>query len=152
MQAMWKHRRAVVQRGSSGRFGRLGLPLLALFQVVLPVSAPVIDIMALYGVFFYDRTQSAIAWFGMLALQFVTALIAFRLDRESLRPIWVLPLQQFVYRQLMYLVVIRSVLTALAGARVRWQKLRRTGEVSVLLPSPGAREAAARDDRVAAGS
>jgi cellulose synthase/poly-beta-1,6-N-acetylglucosamine synthase-like glycosyltransferase len=135
MQAMWKHRRAFVERGPSGRFGRLGLPFLALFQVVMPMAAPLIDVMALYGVFFYDQVQSAAAWLGMLALQFLTAFIAFRLDRESLRPIWVLPLQQFVYRQLMYLVVIRSALTALAGARLRWQKLRRTGDVAVPAPA-----------------
>jgi cellulose synthase/poly-beta-1,6-N-acetylglucosamine synthase-like glycosyltransferase len=36
MQAMWKHRRALVERGPSGRFGRLGLPLVALFGVALP--------------------------------------------------------------------------------------------------------------------
>jgi hypothetical protein len=30
---------------------------------------------------------------------------AFRLDKESLGPLWRLPLQQFVYRQLMYLVL-----------------------------------------------
>jgi len=43
------------------------------------------------------------------------------LDRESIVPLWSLPLQQFVYRQLMYLVVIQSVFTALAlaGSRLR---------------------------------
>jgi hypothetical protein len=136
MQAMWKHRHSVLERGPSGRFGRLGLPFLALFQVALPVLAPLIDVLALYGLFFYDRTLSAAAWLGMLALQLLTAVVAFRLDRERLRPLLVLPLQQFVYRQLMYLVVIRSVLTALAGVRLRWQKLRRTGDVSVSHPPP----------------
>jgi cellulose synthase/poly-beta-1,6-N-acetylglucosamine synthase-like glycosyltransferase/peptidoglycan/xylan/chitin deacetylase (PgdA/CDA1 family) len=143
MQAMWKHRRAVIERGPSGRFGRLGLPMLALFQVALPTLAPLIDVLALYGVFFLDRALTAAAWFGMLALQLVTAVVAFRLDRESLRPVWLLPLQQFVYRQLMYLVVIRSVFTALAGVRLRWQKLRRTGEVSVAARRPPPRPRAA---------
>lgn len=63
----------------------------------------------------------------MLALQMVTAAAAFRLDRESHRPLWVLPLQQFAYRQLMYLVLLQSVVTALTGARLRWQKMHRTG-------------------------
>ena len=36
MQAMWKHRRAVIERGPSGRFGRFGLPLIALFSIILP--------------------------------------------------------------------------------------------------------------------
>ena len=42
-----------------------------------------------------------------------------------------MPLQQFVYRQLMYLVVIESVISALAGTRIRWQQIERTGEVEV---------------------
>jgi cellulose synthase/poly-beta-1,6-N-acetylglucosamine synthase-like glycosyltransferase len=136
MQAMWKHRAAFVERGPSGRFGRLGLPFLALFQVVLPLLAPLIDVLAVYGLFFYDATQTAAAWLGMLLLQLLTAVVAFRLDRESLRPLWVLPLQQLVYRQLMYLVIIRSAMTAIAGLRLRWQKLRRTGVVAAAAAPP----------------
>jgi peptidoglycan-N-acetylglucosamine deacetylase len=136
MQAMWKHRAAFLERGPSGRFGRLGLPFLALFQVLLPLLAPLIDVLAVYGLFFYDATQTAAAWLGMLVLQLLTAVVAFRLDRESLRPLWVLPLQQLVYRQLMYLVIIRSAMTAIAGLRLRWQKLRRTGEVAATAAPP----------------
>ena len=56
---------------------------------------------------------------------------AFRLDREPLRPLWALPLQQFVYRQLMYLVIIESSVSALQGVRSAWRHLPRTGEVVV---------------------
>ena len=68
-------------------------------------------------------------WLGFLALQLLAAGYAFRLDGERLGPLWSLPLQQFVYRQLMYLVVIQSVASALYGLRLRWQAMRRTGEM-----------------------
>ena len=42
-----------------------------------------------------------------------------------------MPLQQFVYRQLMYLVVIQSVISALRGVRLRWQHVERSGEVEM---------------------
>ncbi len=42
-----------------------------------------------------------------------------------------MPLQQFVYRQLMYIVVIESVISAVRGTRLRWQHLERTGDVEV---------------------
>ncbi|MDT4990023.1 MAG: hypothetical protein QOI74_4117, partial [Micromonosporaceae bacterium] len=90
MQAMWKHRRALVERGGSGRFGRRGLLSLALFSVALPVFAPLFDIMTGYGLFFFNRNVTAAAWLGMLALQAFTALVAFRMDRESPRPLWAL--------------------------------------------------------------
>jgi cellulose synthase/poly-beta-1,6-N-acetylglucosamine synthase-like glycosyltransferase/peptidoglycan/xylan/chitin deacetylase (PgdA/CDA1 family) len=127
MQAMWKHRKALTDSGDSGRFGRVGLPFLTLFGVALPLLAPVVDIMLVYGLVFWELRDTLIAWLGMLALQVVTAAVAFRFDRESMRPLWRLPLQQFAYRQLMYLVLIQSATTALTGGRLRWQKLHRSG-------------------------
>ncbi len=59
------------------------------------------------------------------------AAYAFWLDREPPWPLWSLPLQQFVYRQMMYLVVIQSVFTAVYGIRLPWEKLRRTGDVQL---------------------
>nr|WP_306661476.1 bifunctional polysaccharide deacetylase/glycosyltransferase family 2 protein [Mangrovihabitans endophyticus] len=127
MQAMWKHRKALTDTGDSGRFGRRGLPFLALFGVALPMLAPVVDIMLVYGLVFWELNETLLAWCGMLALQLFTAAVAFRLDRESMRPLWRLPLQQFAYRQLMYLVLIQSATTALTGGRLRWHKLNRAG-------------------------
>ena len=46
MQAMWKHRGAVLEGGASGKLGRRGLPYLLAFQVLLPLLAPIIDIAA----------------------------------------------------------------------------------------------------------
>ena len=127
MQAMWKHRRALFDKGPSGRFGRIGLPFLALFGVALPMLAPVVDIMLLYGLVFWELEETVVAWLGMLALQLFTAAVAFRFDKESLKPLWRLPLQQFAYRQLMYLVLMQSATTAMTGGRLRWHKLHRAG-------------------------
>ena len=131
LQAMWKHRRAVIQRGASGRYGRRGLLLMALFQVLLPLTAPVMDLFLLYGILFRDLHTTLALWGGMVAVQLLSALYAFHLDGERIRVLWSLPLQQLVYRQLMYLVVITSVLAALYGFRLPWVKLRRTGDVQV---------------------
>ncbi len=60
-------------------------------------------------------------------MQTVVAAYAFLLVRESPGPLWTLPLQQVVYRQLMYLVVIQSVFTAFAGQRLRWHRMERYG-------------------------
>ncbi|MGH3325352.1 MAG: bifunctional polysaccharide deacetylase/glycosyltransferase family 2 protein [Streptomyces sp.] len=133
LQSMWKHRHAVVELGSAGRFGRRGLAYLALFQVVLPLTAPVVDVFALYGVCFGDSAQAVGVWLGFLAVQLVTAGYALRLDHEKLRALWALPLQLFVYRQLLYLVVIQSVVTALLGTRLKWHRMRRSGTANQYL-------------------
>ncbi|MBX6748621.1 MAG: glycosyltransferase family 2 protein [Micromonosporaceae bacterium] len=127
MQAMWIHRGAIRDSGPSGRFGRLGLPFLAAFGIVFPLLAPIVDIMTIYGLAVTGSLTAGLGWLAMLGLQLITAVVAFRLDREPLRPLWSLPLQQFVYRQLLYIVLVRSVAAALAGVALRWHKLHRTG-------------------------
>ncbi|MFG3287966.1 glycosyltransferase [Streptomyces sp. NPDC048179] len=129
MQAIWKHRGALLDRGPSGRFGRVGLPLVSLFMVVAPLLAPLIDAFLLYGILFGPTRQTIGAWLGVLAVQAVCAAYAFRLDRERMTHLISLPLQQILYRQLMYVVLLQSWITALTGGRLRWQKLRRTGVV-----------------------
>ncbi|MEU4603361.1 glycosyltransferase [Kribbella sp. NPDC023972] len=129
LQAMWKHRGAWAQRGQAGKLGRRGLTYLLLFQVLLPLLAPVVDVFAIYGLLFLDPLRVGLVWLGFLALQFAMGRYAFHLDGERAGPLWTLPLQQFVYRQLMYLVVIQSVFTALAGSRLRWQRMERYGSL-----------------------
>jgi hypothetical protein len=127
MQAMWKHRRSVIETGGSGRFGRRCLPYLTVFQVLLPLFAPAVDLFALFGLLFLDPAMPVLTWTAFVAAQAAAGAYALWLDGEPVRPLWVLPLQQFVYRQLMYLVVVQSVVTALLGARLGWHTVRRTG-------------------------
>src|SRR5690606_10994418 len=132
LQAMWKHRRSLVQRVPAGKLGRRGLAYLALVQVALPLAAPAVDVYAVYGLAFLPLWQVAAVWFGLLILQALTAAYALRLDRERYGPLWTLPFQQIVYRQLMYLVVVQSVVTALLGTRLRWHRMVRTGSAAAL--------------------
>ncbi|MFF4794568.1 glycosyltransferase [Streptomyces sp. NPDC001276] len=141
LQAMWKHRGALVQRGPGGKLGRRGLLYLLFFQVLLPLLAPVVDIFALYGLVFLDPVRIIGLWLAFLLLQLMMGLYAFRLDGERPGPLWSLPLQQFVYRQLMYLVVIQSVFTAVSGSRLRWQRMERYGS----LQAPAGTEAPRKD-------
>jgi len=132
MQAVWKHKRALITRDPRGRrIGRLALPYMILFQILLPILAPLIDVFALYGLLFTNPMPVLAFWLGFNALQLLLAGVAFRMDKESFRPLWALPLQQFVYRQLMYVVIIESTVSALIGARAHWRHLTRTGEVDV---------------------
>ncbi|WP_030908718.1 bifunctional polysaccharide deacetylase/glycosyltransferase family 2 protein [Streptomyces sp. NRRL F-5126] len=146
MQAMWKHRRAVVERGPSGRFGRVGLPFVAAFMVVAPLLAPLIDLFLLYGLVFGPTGKTVASWLSLLAIQLVCAVYAFRLDREPMRHLIALPLQQLLYRVLMYVVLVQSWVTALTGGRLRWQKLRRSGVVASA-PAVTARRDRAEDRR-----
>jgi len=130
LQSVWKHRAAFWRHGEHA-IGRRGLPYLVLFQIALPLFAPLIDLFSIYGLLFLDPLAILGFWITFTGLQLLLGWYAFRLDRESPRVLWAMPLQQFVYRQLMYLVVVESVLTALQGSRLHWRPIARRGEIEV---------------------
>jgi cellulose synthase/poly-beta-1,6-N-acetylglucosamine synthase-like glycosyltransferase/peptidoglycan/xylan/chitin deacetylase (PgdA/CDA1 family) len=127
MQSMWKHRRAVTEHGASGRLGRRCLTYLVFFHVLLPLFAPMVDIALIYSLLFLNPLRAAEFWVGFACLQALICAYALRLDRERLTPLWALPLQQVVYRQLLYLVTVQSLITALLGSHQRWQPIHRSG-------------------------
>jgi cellulose synthase/poly-beta-1,6-N-acetylglucosamine synthase-like glycosyltransferase len=130
LQAVWKHRAALWRRGEK-RIGRRGLPYLVLFQIALPLLAPLIDVFSVYGLLFLDARVVVGFWIAFTGLQLGLGWYAFRLDGESPSVLWSMPLQQFVYRQLMYLVVIESILSAIRGTPLHWRPIARSGEVEV---------------------
>jgi hypothetical protein len=133
MQAVFKHRRAFrrLSDPAERRIALLGLPYLVLFQILLPLGALFTDPLAVYGLVFLDALPVLGFWLGFNAVQLAVAFYAFRLDGESPRALWALPLQQFVYRQLTYLVVTASVVSAFEGARLPWHHVERTGDVEI---------------------
>ena len=71
MQALWKHRRALRERGASGRMGRLGLAHIGSFHVALPLAAPLVDLLFVYGLLFGDPAVALLLWGSMLLLQLI---------------------------------------------------------------------------------
>ncbi|WP_250007586.1 polysaccharide deacetylase family protein [Actinoplanes sp. M2I2] len=132
MQAMWKHRKALTERGPAGRFGRRGLGYVAAFQILQPLLGPIVDVYLLYSLLFQPSGLAAVLWLGLHLAQFAVAAYAFRLDKEPGGPLWSLPLLQIGYRQLIYLVTIQSAVTALAGGGLRWHVSSRTGRAAAL--------------------
>lgn len=151
LQSLWKHRRAI---GRYGWFGRLALPSLWLFQVGFQALSPVVDLEILWtlgristswlrsGVTTRDwqplpQAMTSLYVIGfMYAFFFVVELIgsfvAFKLDREDGRVLVWLFWQRFLYRQLMYAVLLKSIKTAISGIRTGWGKLERKGTVDLI--------------------
>jgi cellulose synthase/poly-beta-1,6-N-acetylglucosamine synthase-like glycosyltransferase/peptidoglycan/xylan/chitin deacetylase (PgdA/CDA1 family) len=127
LQSAWRHRRAIIQRGPAGRLGRLGLLHIIAFQIVLPMTAPLIDVFFLYGLFFLNPGTTLLLWLSIMLVQSAGAAYAFHLDREDKGALWLIPMQQLVYRQLMYVVLAQSLAAALSGIMVRWQRMHRNG-------------------------
>jgi len=147
LQAVWKHRLAFVRNKAMGLFA---LPNILIFQMLLPLVSPFIDLMFVAGLIHYlaDRhyhpeaasmasLEKLLAYFGtFLLIDFVTSVIAFSLERRHpankgdgwlLFHIW---LQRFAYRQVFSIVLFKTLKRAIDGKPFNWDKLERTAQMS----------------------
>jgi cellulose synthase/poly-beta-1,6-N-acetylglucosamine synthase-like glycosyltransferase/peptidoglycan/xylan/chitin deacetylase (PgdA/CDA1 family)/spore germination protein YaaH len=147
LQAVWKHRAAFIRNRAMGLFA---LPNILIFQMLLPLVSPFIDIMFLAGIlnFFIDRyyhpeaasaasLDKLLAYFGaFLLIDFITSSMAFSLERRHpankgdgwlLFHIW---LQRFAYRQVFSIVLFKTLKRAIDGKPFNWEKLERTAKMS----------------------
>jgi cellulose synthase/poly-beta-1,6-N-acetylglucosamine synthase-like glycosyltransferase len=145
LQCMWKHRSAFL-RSSSGTLGWIAMPNVWLFQLLFPAISPIADLMFLWSLFSVwlaskehgstyalMNLRSILTFYGVfLLVDWSAAMIAFLMEPgEDKRLTWLVFLQRFVYRQLMYLVVVRSFRAAIHGRVVGWGKLERKATVGV---------------------
>jgi len=138
LQSFWKHRDTLL-RPKYGTLGWIALPNIFVFQLVLPLISPIIDLMflgslALWGIgqlhiarlpqlwTTADVQRSLFFFIGFLLIDVLTCMVAFALERKEdwtlLIPVL---LQRFYYRQLMYVVLFRSVKEAVSGRPVGWR-------------------------------
>ena len=92
LQAVWKHRAAFVRNKAMGLFA---LPNILIFQMLLPLVSPFIDMMFVYGIIHYfidlhyhpeaasaANFQKLLVYFlAFLVIDFVTSAVAFSLER-----------------------------------------------------------------------
>jgi peptidoglycan-N-acetylglucosamine deacetylase len=72
---------------------------------------------------------------AFLLMDVCGSLLAFVLDGKPVRWLWMLLIQRFTYRQMMYYVSLRAMIAAMRGARHGWRKLDRTGTVDFTPPA-----------------
>jgi cellulose synthase/poly-beta-1,6-N-acetylglucosamine synthase-like glycosyltransferase/peptidoglycan/xylan/chitin deacetylase (PgdA/CDA1 family) len=151
MQAVWKHKAAMKRKGA---LGWVALPNVVIFQVLLPLVSPFIDVMFAVGALNYliskhFHPESAnpasfrrlVVYFALFMLiDFIASAIAFALERQRpgrkrdfllLGHVW---LQRFAYRQLFSLVLIKTLKRAIEGGSFSWDKLERTATVKQPVP------------------
>ncbi|PZU06611.1 glycosyltransferase [Sphingomonas sp.] len=144
LQCLWKHRRILIDRKPSG-LALVGIPQAWLFQIGFALISPLIDLALAISIVAtilrvqqhgWAQTQSdvlrmGIYWILFTAIDALCGWIAYRLEkREGHFPLFLLLAQRFVYRQIMYSVVVRAVTAAIRGPWVGWGKLERSGRVA----------------------
>jgi cellulose synthase/poly-beta-1,6-N-acetylglucosamine synthase-like glycosyltransferase len=138
LQAVWKHR-DTVGKAKYGTLGWIAIPNIFLFQIVLPMVSPLIDLLflisiALWGLSQFHFTRLPQLWTSQdversmiffalfMVIDLFTCVVAFALEKDEdwtlLAPILI---QRFYYRQMMYVVLFRSLKEAVQGRPVGWR-------------------------------
>jgi cellulose synthase/poly-beta-1,6-N-acetylglucosamine synthase-like glycosyltransferase/spore germination protein YaaH/peptidoglycan/xylan/chitin deacetylase (PgdA/CDA1 family) len=140
LQSVWKHR-DTLGRLRYGTLGCVALPNIFLFQFLLPLFSPLIDLMFLASVFLWalarfnivtslplvawsteDLARAVIFFLGFMLIDLLACVIAFALEKkEDWSLLLPLLLQRFYYRQMMYVVLFRALWQALKGRPVGWR-------------------------------
>ena len=130
IQSFWKNKDALFNK-KYRYFGMLGMPNILLFQILLPLFSPLADLMMIIGLF-GDKPGKILGYYAAFVLiDFLVAIIAFRMEKEDYRKlVYIIP-QRFIWRQLMYYVLFKSIRKALKGELSGWGALKRTGSVII---------------------
>jgi cellulose synthase/poly-beta-1,6-N-acetylglucosamine synthase-like glycosyltransferase/spore germination protein YaaH/peptidoglycan/xylan/chitin deacetylase (PgdA/CDA1 family) len=138
LQAFWKHS-DTLGRSKYGTLGWIALPNVFLFQLLLPLFSPIIDLLFLGSLVLWGLSQfhfthvpqiwtaadvqrSLVFFIGFMLIDFLTCVVAFTLEKhEDWSLLWPLLLQRFYYRQMMYVVLFRAVMGAVQGRSVGWR-------------------------------
>ena len=141
-----------------GWLGMLILPSAALSILLPVVFLPFIYLMAAIAV--REQGWGVLLLYGALfaAVHLFVAAVGVWLMRERPSHLLMVPVHRFIYEPLRAYLVYKSVVTALRGTRLGWNKLQRTGAVALeQLPVPAPPRPVVVDvrddeDRVPAGA
>ncbi len=144
LQCLWKHRKALFD-AKQPVLGFVALPQIWLFQIVLATAAPLVDLAIVWSLFAagIDRLfhpvewqpdnliQALLYWAVFILVDLSASALGMAMERRApWKDLGWLPVQRFGYRQLMYYVVIKAVVSAVHGRRVGWGVLERRATVT----------------------
>lgn len=128
LQCLWKHRDMLFDIRYKA-LGWFALPSIWFYHVFLAAIGPFLDLLffkSLFGV----ANGAIYFYFGTFTLlEIVLGLMAIKKEREPLWQLWILLPMRFTYRYILAFVVWRSVIKALKGVWLGWDKLERTASV-----------------------
>ncbi|MGE5126325.1 MAG: glycosyltransferase, partial [Betaproteobacteria bacterium] len=137
LQAVYKHRDTLL-RPRFGSLGLVALPNILLFQILLPAFSPLIDLLFFGSLVLFglsklhvarlpelwtsdDLLRATVFLVAFMVIDFLTGVLAFAMEKEEWSLLASFLPQRFYYRQLMYVVLIRSLVSALKGHAVGWR-------------------------------
>jgi peptidoglycan-N-acetylglucosamine deacetylase len=128
MQSFWKNRDALFNR-EYGTLGMVALPNILLFQILIPLIAPLAEVFMVIGILTGNGLM-ILTYYGLFMLvDLAVAIMAFTFEKENMwKLVWLIP-QRIIYRWLMLYILFKAIRRAIRGQLQSWGVLKRTGNI-----------------------
>lgn len=128
LQTFWKNRDALFNVNYKV-LGFIALPDILLFKYIIPLFAPIADLMMLVGLFTGNAREIGVYYLVFVIIDLLVALLAFYFEKEKAWKLLFLIPQRIVYRWFLLVVLFRTFRKAIKGELQHWGVLKRTGNV-----------------------
>ena len=128
LQCFWKYKTSLFSN-SRPALGWIVLPNIAVYGTIVPLFSPLMDTILIFSLLFGVWKEVLLAYIFYTLLDMLYATVALWNDKKDRKLMWAVPLQRLCYRQIMYYVVIKSIIKAVEGTSVLWKKVKKTDSV-----------------------
>ena len=130
MQSFWKHRDLLFSLKKLN-IGWIVLPNLLIFNFIIPFFSPVVDILFIAGLFTHNAQEYLFFYLLYYFMDCLISFLAYHFDHQkfTMKKVLYLFVQRFVYRQLLFWVLLKAYLRAIKGELAAWGTQKRTGNV-----------------------
>lgn len=128
IQALYKHRRMILNE----RYGYLGMFTMpfSVISIMVPLLFwPILTAIAYQNIIQGNYFVILLFFAATLTLQFIVAFIGLLFAKAPLSYLIAVPFARFIYGPIRIYVLYRTLLVALKGSSVGWNKFARTGNV-----------------------
>ncbi len=130
LQCLWKHRDMLFAL-RHGALGWFSLPNAWFFNFVLVAIGLLVDVVLLAALVLNPTNLLLyIYFFTFIASDMLLAAVAYWIEREPLRQVWLILPMRIIYRPVFNYAVAKAIFKALKGVWVGWGKLDRTATVA----------------------
>ena len=151
LQTVWKHRDTLA-RTRYGTLGWIALPNVFIFQILLPLLSPAVDVMMAGSLILWGIAKALEGWplfvlpqafavstenlertlllfLVFTCVDLLACELAFLMEKGEKQRLlfWLVP-QRFAYRQMMYFVLFQTLLRAIQGSAVGWGRVERVSQ------------------------
>jgi len=130
MQSFWKNKDALFNKKYK-YFGMVGMPNILIFQIILPLFSPLADLMMIVGLCSGKPWKILTYYLIFVLVDFLVGMVAFWMEKENFKKLLYIIPQRFIWRQLMYYILIKAVRRAVKGELSGWGTVKRTGTVTL---------------------